>query len=48
LRIEGFWIDELGMSYKKFEELPVWKMARDLCQQVFELISQTPLERILA
>ena len=35
----------MGMSYKKFEELPVWKMARDLCQQVFELISQTPLAK---
>ena len=27
------------MNYKKFEELPCWKKARELCQAVFELIN---------
>jgi four helix bundle protein len=28
------------MNYKKFEELPCWKKARELCQVVFNLINQ--------
>jgi len=28
------------MNYKKFEELPCWKKARELCQVVFDLINQ--------
>ena len=28
------------MNYKKFEELPCWKKARELCQAVFDLINQ--------
>ena len=26
------------MNYKRFEELPCWKKARELCQAVYELI----------
>ena len=28
------------MNYKRFEELPCWKKARELCQAVFDLINQ--------
>ena len=28
------------MNYKRFEELPCWQKARELCQAVFDLISQ--------
>lgn len=28
------------MNYKKFEELPCWKKARELCQAIFDLINQ--------
>ena len=28
------------MKYKRFEELPCWKKARELCQAVFVLISR--------
>lgn len=28
------------MNYKKFEELPCWKKARDLCQAIFKIINQ--------
>jgi four helix bundle protein len=28
------------MNYKRFEELPCWQKARELCQAVFELIDQ--------
>ena len=28
------------MKYKRFEELPCWKKARELCQAVFSLISR--------
>ena len=28
------------MNYKKFEELPCWKKARELCKAVFDLINQ--------
>jgi four helix bundle protein len=27
------------MNYKRFEELPCWQKARELCQAVFELIN---------
>jgi four helix bundle protein len=27
------------MNYKRFEELPCWKKARELCQAVYELIN---------
>ena len=32
------------MKYKRFEELPVWQMARELCQEVWELINDTGLK----
>lgn len=28
------------MNYKRFEELPCWQKARELCQAVFELINR--------
>jgi four helix bundle protein len=28
------------VNYKRFEELPCWQKARELCQAVFDLISQ--------
>lgn len=28
------------MNYKRFEELPCWKKARDLCKVIFDLINQ--------
>jgi hypothetical protein len=28
------------MNYKKFEDLPCWKKARDLCKSVFNLINK--------
>jgi four helix bundle protein len=28
------------MNYKRFEELPCWQKARELCEAVFELINQ--------
>ena len=28
------------MNYKRFEELPCWQKARELCEAVFELITQ--------
>ena len=28
------------MNYKRFEELPCWQKARELCHAVFELINQ--------
>ena len=28
------------MNYKRFEELPCWKKARELCQETFKLINQ--------
>ena len=28
------------MNYKKFEELPCWNKARELCQKIFMLINQ--------
>ena len=31
------------MKYKRFEELPVWQLARELCQEVYGLILETPL-----
>ena len=33
------------MNYKKFEELPVWKNARKLCQIVFKIINQGKFQR---
>lgn len=33
------------MNYKRFEELPCWNKARELCQAVFELINQTEFRR---
>lgn len=32
-------------NYKRFEELPCWQKARELCQAVFELISQGKLSK---
>ncbi len=28
------------MNYKRFEELPCWQKARELCRAVFDLINQ--------
>jgi four helix bundle protein len=28
------------MNYKKFEELPCWKKARELCHFIFDLINE--------
>jgi len=28
------------MNYKRFEELPCWQMARELCRTVFDLVNQ--------
>ncbi len=28
------------MNYKRFEELPCWNKARELCQKIFKLINQ--------
>ncbi|MHC5039816.1 MAG: four helix bundle protein [Planctomycetota bacterium] len=33
------------MTYKKFEELPCWMMARELCKIVFSLFREGPLSR---
>ena len=31
-------------NYKKFEELPCWQIARELCKAVFELINSSKLK----
>ena len=36
------------MNYKRFEELPVWQAARDLCQEVFKILTMTNLGRDFA
>ena len=33
------------MKYKKFEELPVWQTARELCKEVYQLINQTDIRK---
>ena len=33
------------MNYKRFEELPCWQKAQELCQAVFGLINQAPFSR---
>lgn len=33
------------MNYKKFEELPCWQVARDLCQAVFELVNTSKIKK---
>ena len=33
------------MRYKRFEELPVWQMARKLCDEVYRLIFETGLRK---
>ena len=33
------------MNYKKFEELPCWIIARDLCNAVFGIISKDPFKK---
>lgn len=32
------------MNYKKFEGLPCWKLARELCMAVFELINTSKIK----
>ena len=32
------------MNYKKFEELPCWQKARELCQAVFDLINDSKIK----
>lgn len=36
------------MKYRKFEDLPVWQGARELCRQVFALLDATPLGKDFA
>ena len=36
------------MNYKRFEELPVWQAARDLCQEVFKILTMTNLGKDFA
>ena len=33
------------MKYKRFEELPCWQKARELCRAVFDLINQKAFRR---
>jgi four helix bundle protein len=33
------------MTYKKFEDLPCWQKARELCQMIFKLISEGQFAR---
>ncbi len=33
------------MNYKRFEELPCWNKARELCQAIFEIINQAEFRR---
>ncbi|OGP49689.1 MAG: hypothetical protein A2Y79_05215 [Deltaproteobacteria bacterium RBG_13_43_22] len=33
------------MNYKRFEDLPCWQKARELCQEIFELINQGKFQR---
>ena len=33
------------MNYKRFEELPCWQKARELCQSVFDMISHGPFSK---
>lgn len=32
------------MNYKRFEELPCWQVARELCKVVFELINNSKIK----
>lgn len=32
------------MNYKRFEELPCWQAARELCKAVFELINNSEIK----
>jgi len=36
------------VNYKRFEELPVWQAARDLCQEVFKILTMTNLGKDFA
>lgn len=36
------------MNYKRFEELPCWQKARELCKVVFELIGKGPFSKDFA
>jgi four helix bundle protein len=33
------------VNYKRFEDLPCWQKARELCQEVFKLINQGKYQR---
>jgi four helix bundle protein len=33
------------MNYKRFEDLPCWQKARELCQEIFELINKGKFQR---
>ena len=33
------------MNYKKFEELPCWQIARELCKAVFEIINKGKFQK---
>ncbi len=36
------------MNYKRFEELPCWQKARELCEAVFEMITHSPFSKDFA
>ncbi len=35
------------MNYKRFEVLPCWQVARELCKVVFELINNSKIKNVV-
>lgn len=33
------------MNYKKFEDLPCWQKARELCQAIFKIVNQSKFQK---
>jgi four helix bundle protein len=33
------------VNYKRFEELPVWQKARELCREIYKLVTETDLKK---
>jgi len=33
------------VNYKRFEELPAWNVARELCREIYRLVSETQLKK---
>jgi hypothetical protein len=33
------------MKYERFEDLPCWQKARELCKVIFELINKSPFSK---